>query len=317
MTYFELIAGTLILFLGGDFLVRGAIDLALRFKISVLVVGLTVVSFATSAPELLISVNAAFDGHVDISFGNVVGSNIANIALILGLTAIILPITIDPKTYELDWWTMILMSVVLFLFILWDKVLTFWESLVLVTTLIGYNFFTIKFSRKSSKPEISINQHKLRKPWMMIACLLGGSVGLKYGSDLLIDGAVKLASQWEVSERVIGITVVSIGTSLPELAASIIASIKGQQDLSLGNLIGSNIFNILAVLGITGLITKELRIQSPELLYFDFPSLFAISILLYLLMRYYQEGIISRKGGFILLLAYCIYIYFVFKSQLD
>ncbi len=310
MAYVKLIAGILILLLGGDFLVRGAVELALRLKISVLVVGLTVVSFATSAPELLVSVDAALNGHVDISFANVIGSNIANIALILGVTAIILPLTVDPKTYRLDWWIMLFVSIVLYLFIFWDKELTFWEGLIMVILLIAYNVLMIRSSRKSQKSEIPVEKAKLKKPWLMLFFLLTGIVGLKFGSDFLVDGAVELASQWGVSERIIGITVVSIGTSLPELAASVVASVKGQQDLSVGNLIGSNIFNVLAVLGITSLIT-DLPVQSPDLLSFDFPSLLVISLLLYPMMRYFDKGMITRGEGFFLFIVYCVYIYFV------
>lgn len=315
MAYLYLILGIVLLLFGGDWLVRGAVDLALRLGISILVVGMTVVSFATSAPELLVSVNAAIDGYTDIAFGNVIGSNIANIALILGITAIIFPISVKEKTYKWDYWFMMFVTGILYLFVFHSRLLGFYKSLVLVILLVVYNAFQIwssrlqvKRSRENSREE---EARKARSIGWTIFYLSIGVVALKFGSDLLIDGAVSLARQWGVSERVIGITVVSVGTSLPELAASLVAAYKGEQELSLGNLIGSNIFNILAVLGITGIII-DLPVKSPELLTFDFPWLVGISLLLYPFIRIISRGIIQRWEGAVMLLAYSIYIYSVF-----
>lgn len=316
MAYFFLVLGLVLLLLGGEWLVRGAVDLALRLKISTLVVGMTVVSFATSAPELLVSVGAALDGYTDISFGNVIGSNLANIALILGITAMIFPMHVREKTYKRDYWIMMLVTLVLFLFIFRDSLLSFWESMVLVVLLVLYNVYQIWYSRMSTVNEASLEEldetvpKTLMHPAKMIFFLAIGVAALKFGAEFLIDGAVELAQSWGVSERVIGITVVSIGTSLPELAASLVASFKGEQELSLGNLIGSNIFNILAVLGITGLVI-DLPIKSSQLLTFDFPYLFGTCLLLWPFIRIIGKGKISRWEGAIMFLVYVLYIFLV------
>lgn len=311
MAYFYLIIGVLLLLFGGDFLVRGAVAMALRMKISVLVVGMTVVSFATSAPELIVSLNAAFEGHSDISFGNVIGSNIANIALILGLTAMFFPLAVSKKTYRVDWLVMMVVQVVLFLFIFWDGVLCFGDAAILVAMLVVYNIYQIRSSRKEVREAEPDEDKHLMKVWKMVGYLLVGIAGLKFGSDFLVDGAVSLAQAWGVSERVIGITVVSIGTSLPELAASLVAAFKGEQDLSIGNLIGSNIFNVLAVLGLTGMVI-DLPVDSKDLLTFDFPWLMGISLILYPLMALINKGEIGRGEGLLLFLAYITYILWVF-----
>ena len=315
MAYLLLFGGVVLLLLGGDWLVRGAVDLALRMKVDVLVVGMTVVSFATSAPELLVSLDAGIDGYTDISFGNVIGSNIANIALILGLTAVVFPITVKEKTYKSDYWIMMLATLILFLFIFWDHLLTFWESLVFVILLVAYNVFQIWASRrgvKRSREEVEgeIASEPSRNLYWMIFYLVIGILSLKFGADFLIEGAVELAESWGVSERVIGITVVSVGTSLPELAASMMASFKGEQELSLGNLIGSNIFNILAVLGITGLFV-DLPVKSDQLLTFDIPFLLVTSLILYPFMRYTSRGLVNRWEGIVMFGIYALYIFLV------
>ncbi|AEV32427.1 calcium/sodium antiporter [Owenweeksia hongkongensis] len=317
MSYLYLFGGILLLLFGGDWLVRGAVDLALRLKISILVVGMTVVSFATSAPELLVSLDAAMEGYSDLSFGNVIGSNIANIALILGLTSMVFPMTVKQRTYRVDYWIMMFVTLILFLFLFFDNVLTTWEAAVLVLILIVYNVYQIWASRRINKQDESDSETseeisgKLKSPWWMVFYLVIGVAALKFGSEFLITGAMDLARQWGVSERIIAVTIVSVGTSLPELAASMVASFKGEQELSLGNLVGSNIFNILAVLGITGLVI-DLPVKSDALITFDFPYLFGISLLLYPFIRIISKGKIERWEGFVMLLAYCLYIYLVF-----
>lgn len=317
MSYLYLLGGILLLLFGGDWLVRGAVDLALRLKISILVVGMTVVSFATSAPELLVSLDAAMEGYSDLSFGNVIGSNIANIALILGLTSIVFPMTVKQRTYRIDYWIMMFVTLVLFLFLFFDNKLTTWEAAVLVVMLVVYNVYQIWASRRTNNQEEFDEEiaeevsGKLKSPWWMVFYLLIGVASLKFGSEFLITGAMDLARQWGVSERIIAVSIVSIGTSLPELAASMVASFKGEQELSLGNLVGSNIFNILAVLGITGLVI-DLPVKSDELITFDFPYLFGISLLLYPFIRFISKGKIERWEGLVMLLAYGLYIYLVF-----
>lgn len=316
MEYLYLLAGIVLLLLGGDFLVRAAVEISLRLKISILVVGMTVVSFATSAPELLVSLNAAYNGFSDIAFGNIVGSNIANISLILGLTALVFPITVKPNTYKVDWWIMLAATGVLFACIAFDGALNTWEAILLVIGLILYNYFQIRSSRKQTKAAENVEElvelpKKRLSITLAIFFLVTGVAALKFGSDYLVKGAVIIAQQYNISERVIGLTIVSVGTSLPELAASLVASFKGEQELSLGNLIGSNIFNILAVLGLTGLIV-EIPVQSEALLTFDFPVLVGICLLLYPFMVFLGKGKISRWEGLTLFLVYLTYVFFVF-----
>lgn len=307
MDYLLVLAGVLLLLFGGDWLVKASVDIALRAKISLLVVGMTVVSFATSAPELLVSLKAALAGHIDISFGNVVGSNIANIALILGLTAAVFPMKVSEKTIRVDWGIMFFVTLLLFGF-LWNGLLTFWESLILFLLLVLYNLYQIRSSRRQTKmaEDNEVPQGELLPLWKMLLFLAAGIAGLRFGAEFLVKGSVHIAMEWGVSERVVGLTVVSIGTSLPELAASLIASFKGEQDLSLGNLIGSNIFNILAVLGITGLLV-DLPVQSSALMTFDFPWLLGISLIILPFMLFMKRGTISRAQGFIMFSLYIIY----------
>lgn len=312
MDYVYLGIGVLFLLYGGDWLVKASIDIALRAKISLLVVGLTVVSFATSAPELLVSIKAGIEGYQDIAFGNVVGSNIANIALILGLTTMIYPMKVSPKTIRFDFWVMVGATALLWALIA-NGLLSFWESVLLFLLLLAYNVWQIRTSRKAHVPEEADTTAPL-KPFWLFFYLIGGIAGLRFGADFLIEGSVNLAQDWGVSERVIGLTIVSIGTSLPELAASLVASFKGKQDLSLGNLIGSNIFNILAVLGITGLLV-DLPVKSSALMYFDLPALFGIMALLYLFLRFRGRARISRLQGFILFAAYTLYLVGVFFAK--
>ncbi len=313
MDYLYLLGGFVLLLLGGDFLVRASVEISLRLKISILVVGMTVVSFATSAPELLVSLEAALNGYSDISFGNVIGSNIANISLILGLTAVVFPIAVKETTYKKDWFIMMGVTMLLFVCIYFDNGLEFYEAVLLVLVLIGYNVYQIKSSRKQTKAkEMELETPKKRLSiTAALLFLLGGIAALKFGSDLLVTGAISIASVWGVSERVIGLTVVSIGTSLPELSASMVASFKGEQELSLGNLLGSNIFNILAVLGITGLFI-DIPISSEALLSFDFPILIGFSLLLYPFMVWFTKGKISRVEGALLFGAYLVYVYLLF-----
>lgn len=310
-----LIGGLVLLVAGGEFMVRSAVDLALRAGLSMLVVGMTVVSFATSAPELLVSLNAALSGSVDIAFGNVIGSNIANISLVLGITAMILPITVQPRSVRQDFWFMIGVTVLLLL-LLWDAALGFGDALVLVVLLVAYNIWQLRSTKQKPGQESTAALPKEQREKLMPLALtifygLLGIAGLHFGSEFLVEGAVNLARAWGLSERVIGLSIVSIGTSLPELAASIAASIRGKQDISLGNLLGSNIFNILGVLGITGLI-HPLPVQSPALLSYDFPWLLGISFLVLLLVRMGTALHIGRWAGLALLLSYLVYLVGVF-----
>lgn len=317
MSYLLILAGFVLLVLGGDFLVRASVSLALRMKVSTMVIGLTVVSFSTSAPELLVSVEAAFRNHPEIALGNVIGSNIANIGLILGVTALFFKIQIPEITFRKDWIFMMLTTMLL-LGLMTLGTLYFWGGLMLFSLLVIYNFLKIRDSRKQfmaveQLPTTDLNavaqqQMPITK---MIVLLLLGIVALRYGAKFLIDGAIPLAKNFGISERVVSLTLISIGTSIPELAASFVAAFKKENDISLGNIIGSNIFNILGVLGITAMV-KEVPITNQSSIYFDGVWMLAFTALLFPLSILFSRGEISRWEGGLIILAYCTYVYLLF-----
>ncbi len=310
---FLLIVGLFVLIIGGDFLVRGASSIALRAHISPLVVGLTIVAFGTSAPELLISIKAALEGSPDMTMGNVVGSNICNLGLVLGITALIGPIKVNADSIKIDW-PVTMGSTLLLYFVVKEKdaVIDSFEGLVFLFFIIAYTFYIIRKSRKETKalleaeesldvPEVSNN---LIKDIFFI--LLGGA-GLFFGADWFVGGAKEMAIFLGVSERVIGITVLALGTSLPELVTSIVASIKRETDLALGNLMGSNIFNILSILGITSLI-QNIHV-SEQIIHHDMVVMIGVTLLIFPLMLYKRT--MTRIAGSILLIVYVVYTYTV------
>jgi len=249
-----ILAGLTLLILGGNWLLKAAVALSLKLNIPKIVIGMTVVSFATSAPELIVSIKAALDGFPDLALGNVIGSNIANLGLVLAVTIILGSIDVNKSFYKTDWPMMMLASFLFFGFIYFDGVIVQYEGIIMVVFLFFFLVYILRFQKPAVVDEAVDDDVPL--PLYKTVLFLGlGGLGLWGGSELLIKGAVGMASAFGVSERVIGITIVSVGTSVPELAASIIAVIKKEKAISLGNLIGSNIFNLLAVLGITSIIT--------------------------------------------------------------
>jgi cation:H+ antiporter len=314
MSVFYVIVGLVLLVLGGEFLVRSSIGLSFKLNISKMVIGMTVVSFATSAPELLVSLQAALDGSPAISINNVIGSNIANIGLVLGITAIIGPIAVSKDFYKLNWPVMMLFSLVLYYFLYNDNVLTFIEGLIL---LVGLAVFLIVLIRNARNEDISLDEvddalANIGYGKIFIWLLIGG-VALYFGSDLLVIGAKDIAQNMGVSEGVISITMIAIGTSVPELAASIIAAVKGEKAISLGNLIGSNIFNIASVLGVTALI-KEIPVTEAQILSRDIFWMLGFSAILIPLVFMPKKFILSRFKGVFLFLGYGLFIYLVFKT---
>ncbi len=313
-----LFAGLFILILGGDFLVKGSSNIALRLRLSPLVVGLTIVAFGTSSPELLVSVNAALSGSPDLTMGNVIGSNICNLALVLGVTAIIRPIIVQSDSIKIDW-PMTMGSSILLYFLVREGLLKSYEGLIFIGLLIGYTAFVIIKSRKENAKMAFSERRKLQTngTWKhltrdIVFILLGG-LGLYYGSDWFVEGAKALALYFGVSERVIGITVLALGTSLPELVTASIASLKNQTDLAIGNLMGSNIFNILSILGITSLI-KEIQV-SDVILDIDMIWMLGITLLILPMMVYKRE--VGRLEGLVLLLIYAYYTYMVLSGSPD
>lgn len=303
-----LIISLLLLVGSGDILVRGSVSLARHFKISTLLVGLIVVSIGTSAPELFVSLQAALNGHPDISIGNVVGSNISNIGLVLALTAIILPVLVQKSILIFDW-PVLLISSLAFYFLASDGQLSVYDGVILLTMLAVYLFISITKSIKDRKhaPEFKKPQYNI---YLSLGFILVPIVGMYFGANWLVNSASTIASGIGVSERVISVTIVAFGTSVPELSTSIIAAIKKESDISIGNIIGSNIFNILAILGPTAIISPIS--VSEKIISSDILWMIGITVLLFVFMLVYKTKRISRITGSILLLTYIYYIYSVF-----
>lgn len=308
----KIIGGIALLVLGGKYLVKGGVELTKYFNISKLVVGMTVVALGTSAPELLVSVQAALKDAAAISIGNVIGSNIANIALVLAATIIILPMTVKKQTIKLDWPIMAVTFVMLFIFML-DGKLTRLEGLIFIASLIAYIIIEIRFSLKENKNTEPKEEKKEYSVPIALVIIIISSVGLAFGANILVDGASELARLLNISERIISISIVALGTSLPELTASIVAALKKETDISVGNIIGSNIFNILAILGTTAVISPISFNQADFLI--DLIWMSAIGVLLFISFLPYNKRFIHRFKGFILLAIYIIYMILLFVKQ--
>ncbi|MFO7828451.1 MAG: calcium/sodium antiporter [Bacteroidales bacterium] len=304
-----LFAGLVLLIFSGDFLVRGSVSLAAHFNVSKLVIGVVIVSLGTSAPELVVSLDAAIKGHPDISIGNVVGSNIANIALILGLSALISPIKVRKKGIHIDWAVMMFASFLLLFFSLNLK-LQFFEGIIMVAILAFYISRSIVKSRQERLESLEKSIPPKYQLWASIIFVLFSAVGLIFGAEFLVKGASAIAIKLGVDERVISVSVIALGTSLPELATSVAAAARKEMDIFIGNIIGSNIFNILAILGITSIVTT-IDIN-PMVLKFDFFWMFATSILLFLFILPLRKGLITRWKGLVFLLIYIAFIYLAF-----
>jgi len=316
MSIFLVIAGLALLVVGGDFLVRASVGLSFKLRISKLVIGMTVVSFATSAPELLVSLQAAFDGISDISLGNVIGSNIANIGLVLGITAIISPLSVDRDFYRYNWPMMMVVSFALYFFLKNDNVLTTLEGLLLFVALIVFLYILIRSSTKSANIELEEVDDALAEVsnFKIIIWLLIGSTGLFYGSEWLVKGAIQLAEAVGISDYAISVTVIAIGTSVPELAASVIATLKNEKAISLGNLIGSNIFNIASVLGLTAII-KPITVNpdTPEILSTNIFWMIGFAFILVPLILIPERFQIGRLKGILIFGAYLLFIFLALK----
>ena len=303
-----IVLGLALLVLGGNWLLKSAVGLSLKLNISKIVIGLTVVSFATSAPELIISVKSALNGFSDIALGNVVGSNIGNIGLILGVVLLINSIHVSNTFYTTDWPIKILASFLLFVFLLFDKDISRLEGGAFVIILIIFIIYLIKNSKQVTV-DIPKDIQAILPNYLIFLFMFLGGFSLWAGSELLVKGAVNLATTFGVSERIIAITIVSIGTSIPELASSIIAVIKKEADISVGNIIGSNIFNILGVLGITAII-KPIENIDEKILSQDIFWMLGFAVLLMPLVLLPKRGSLFFKEGILLLVAYTAFLYF-------
>ncbi|HLW30160.1 MAG TPA: calcium/sodium antiporter [Brumimicrobium sp.] len=307
-----IIIGLILLIAGGEFLVKGAVGISVKAKLSRLVIGMTVVSFGTSTPELLVSLQSASEGLPEIAIGNVVGSNIANLALVLGVTVLIFPMPVARNTIRYDWPMMMLASILFYVFA-FDLNIQRWEGLILFLLLLAFITFIIMKSRKSESlaveeiPGIEDLTAKI-SIWKNLMYLLIGLVGLYFGSTWLILGAKSLALEVGLSNHVIGITIVAFGTSVPELATSVVAAYKRETDISVGNLVGSNIFNITAVLGLTSIV-KPIGIEA-NVLSWDLLWMIGIALLLLPMMVFKKR--VGRLSGVILLGLYIGYIISLF-----
>jgi cation:H+ antiporter len=307
LAYFLLLFGLVILLAGGKILVDGASGIALKLGMSAGLIGLTIVAFGTSTPELLVSVNAALKGNSDISIGNVIGSNIANIALVLGISGLFYPILIKSNHLKFEYLITLLVSF-LFFVLSYNEVISTLEGIVLFALFIGFNVYLFKTSA-SDDPEVveEIEFAKNLSWFKSIIYFVGGMIGLYIGSELLVENAVFISREFGVSERVIGVTIIAIGTSLPELITSIIAALSKRTDLALGNILGSNIMNILSIIGLTAII-KPIGV-SVEFINSDFLWMLGITLFLFPLMKTKMR--VSKIEGSLLLLSYGAYLFFL------
>ena len=300
----KIIGGLIALIFGGDLLLRSAVAASNKFKISKIVIGMTVVSFATSLPELIVSVRSATLGYPDLALGNIVGSNIANLGFVLAIILLFTRIKISKSFYKSDWPMMFISSILLWAFIQ-DGNISFYEGIIFLVILIIYTVFLILVQGKKDFHDSNLKTN-LSWAFIFLYCLLG-SILLSFGSDILVDGSISIAYHIGVSERVIGITVVSVGTSIPELAACLVAVLKKENAISLGNLLGSNIFNIMCVLGITALI-NPIVVNDYRLIDFDINVMIFISILILLLVFFPKKMELHWRNGLILIFVYTIFI---------
>ena len=310
------IAGLVILILGAELLVRGASRLAAAFGVSPLVIGLTIVAIGTASPEIAVSIQAAANGQGDLTLGNVLGSNIFNILFILGVTSIVAPIVIAEQLIRKD--APLLLGISLLAFVLaFDGNLGAFDGIILLLLVAMYVFFALKQSRSESEAvqkeyaeEYKQKESRTQKSIILNSAFILAGLGLLVlGSNLLVDSAVRIAKALGVSELVIGLTIVAIGTSLPEVATSVIAALKGESDIAVGNAVGSNIFNLLGVLGIGALVSPNGIFVSPQVLQFDLPVM--VFVALVTLPVFYIDSRISRLEGGLLFSYYVIYVIYI------
>ncbi|HCC17312.1 MAG: calcium:proton exchanger [Bacteroidetes bacterium GWD2_45_23] len=299
-----LLVSLVILYYGAEGLVSGAASLAKRIGISPLVIGLTIVSIGTSMPELIVSVKAAMNGQSAISIGNVLGSNFFNIGIILGMSALIYPLAVKRQLLKLDVPVMIFAALLFFLMFL-DYKISHMEALIFILLLLSYISYLLFISKKNTAVEEEEEEIKQTKHWALDILFIGvGLLALVYGSDLLVVNATLIAGRLGMSEAMIGLTIVAAGTSMPELATSVVAAMKKRSDIAIGNVVGSNIFNVLLILGVAGLIQP---ISTPEINYVDGLFLIGISLLLWLFMK--AGSRIKRWQGASFIAFYMIYFF--------
>ena len=304
-TFLVLFLGLALLILGGNLLLKSAVSISLKFNIAKILIGMTVVSFATSAPELIVSIKSAFLGSSDLAISNVLGSNIANIGLVLGIIILISPIKISKDIYKLDWPVMMLSAILFWVFIL-DLVIERYEGIILFSLLCISIIILIKH-QSHDEENIDLEVKEVDSLSLSIFLLILGSVLLYFGSEWFVLSAIDIANYFGVSERIIGITVVSVGTSIPELATSLVALLKKEKNISIGNLIGSNIFNVFAVLGITSILVP-LNVTNLNIVNFDIYVMLFFAVIILPLMFFPKKLVLGRFEGLIIFSLYVVYI---------
>ncbi len=307
MEYLAIVLGLILLIKGGDWVLEGAVLFSLRLNIPKIIVGMTVVSFATSAPELIVSINAALNGYPDLAVGNIVGSNIANLALVLGIVVFITPIKIEKVFYKYDWPAMIIVTLLFYFSLKSDYSLSLFESVFFIIVLIAYLIFLIFYQKSRVNDQEELNVDKSMKYLKILSLIIFGGFFLWLGSEVLIKGSISLATKLGISERIIGVTIVAFGTSIPELSTSIVAIINKEQNISLGNLIGSNIFDMLGVIGITGILSP-IVISDVGLIDSDLIWMLSLAFLILPLVFFPNKMKFGRIEGVILLLFYAFFI---------
>ncbi len=292
---------------GGDILTKSSVELSLKFSVPKIIIGMTVVSFATSAPELIVSLNATLNGFSNFAIGNVIGSNIANIGLVLGIITIIYPITLQQRFYSSDFPILMLSTFLFYILLITGSKISRAEGIILLVSISLILIYLFLYQKKSISEFSDVGDtSKISIPKSIIYVLFSGLL-LWLGSETLIKSAISVANKYEISQRVISVTMVAIGTSIPELAASVVASIKKQNDLSIGNLIGSNIFNLLVVIGITSTVLPIEQIDS-KIIFNDMLWVILFSAIILPLAYLKRRNILTRKKGIILLTLYLIFI---------
>ena len=299
---FFLLIGTTMLYFGADWIVRSSVSIAKKSNIAPIIIGLTIIAFGTSLPELIVSITAALNDSSTLSVGNAIGSNIANIGLVLGLSSLIFPISCVYKKIKKDLWINIIITIIFVLFA-FDGLISRFEGMIMFLCLIYYILLCISEEKDDEEiPDNIISNNRI------FLYLLGGIFVLAYGADLFVDGAISLAKKLGISEAVVGVSIVAFGTSLPELATSVVAAFKKESDISLGNILGSNIFNILCVLGISSMISQ---LDSPiQMMNREVYFLFILGFLLIAISKMKQP--ISRLSSTMLLIIYFYFIYLLF-----
>ena len=305
-----LILSLVALYIGAGWLVQGSSDLALKAKISPLVIGLTIVAFGTSAPELVVSLNAALKGEGEIAIGNILGSNIFNIGIILGISATIYPLQAKKQLLRIDIPVMLIATILLTIFF-WNGELGRMEGSFFLAGIILYTIFSLYYSRKhGEEPNLELEEQP--RHWAFDTLeIVGGLVVLIFASHLLVENAVSIAREVGLSEAVIGLTIIAAGTSMPELATTIVAASKGKTDIAIGNIVGSNLFNILAIAGSCSLVQP---IVAKNVNYIDLLVMLAISLLLLPLVKSGQK--ITRTEGLVLVIVYIIYVSWLFRDAI-